>query len=173
MARRDFKKGRGQSFAGIDRQVLDHPDYINLSGNAVKVLTELVRQYRGKNNGDLTLANSIIGNRNLGSKSTLKRCVDELMAANLIVKTREGRFSNPGGVCTLYAITWRPINECGGKLEVNPTTAPPRKFSLENNKTPSLKSRRSSSLNLGREQSRNTKGQYSSSQNLGRLRLVT
>jgi len=173
MARRDFKKGRGSSFAGIDRQVLDHPDYINLSGGAVKVLTELVRQFKGRNNGDLTLAESVIKDRNLGAKQSIKRYIDELIANDLIIRTRVGRFKNPGGICALYALTWQPINECGGKLEVNPTTTPLRKFSLENNKTPSLKVRRGSSSKLGRERQRNSKGQFSSSLNLGRLRVVT
>ena len=28
----------------------------------------------------------------------------------------------------LYAITWQPIDECGGKLDVKPTTNAPRKL---------------------------------------------
>ena len=54
------------------------------------------------------------------------------MEANLIIKTREGKFQNPHSRCALYAITWQQIDECEGKdLEVRPTSTPPRKFSLE------------------------------------------
>ncbi len=53
----------------------------------------------------------------------------------MIIKTRQGFFMNPGGRCALYALTWLPIDECQGKkLEVNSTTTPPRKFSMEQNK---------------------------------------
>ena len=123
-------------FSGIPRVVMDHPDYIGLSGNAVKLLNELARQYRGNNNGDLTVAYSLLKHRGFNSKDTIKLRVNELIAAGLVIKTREGRFANPNGVCALYALTWQPIDECGGRLEVSETTVPPRKFSLENNKTP-------------------------------------
>ena len=62
------------------------------------------------------------------------------MIALTLVKTRTGQFTNPGGVCALYAITWQPIDECKGKkLHVAPTNTPPRKFSLENQQLKGLK----------------------------------
>ena len=55
----------------------------------------------------------------------------------LIIRTREGVFLNPGGRCALYALAWLPIHDCPGKaLEVLPTTTPPLKLSMLKNKMP-------------------------------------
>jgi hypothetical protein len=67
--------------------------------------------------------------------------VKELMEANLIIRTREGKFQNPHSRCALYAMTWQKIDECEDKdLEIRPTATAPRKFSLEKqSKYPLLK----------------------------------
>ena len=94
MAKPRKKKGHfNGGFAGIPRNVMNHPDYINLSGNAVKLLNELARQYRGNNNGDLTVAYSLLKNRGFKSKGTIERNRDELLNAGMIKKTREGRLT--------------------------------------------------------------------------------
>lgn len=130
------RKGVYKSYAGIPRIVCDNPDYIGLSGNAAKLLFELARQFKGKNNGDLQAAFSLMQKRGYKSKDTLNKNIKELLAANLIIKTRHGKFINPGGVCALYALTWEPIDECQGKnLEVGPTRNAPRVFSLEKNQS--------------------------------------
>ena len=146
MARtRNKAKGRKDalsSFAGIPRIVMESEDYKNLSGNAVKLLNLFAYQYRGKNNGDLCAAWSIAKNHGCKSEPTLSRAKKELLAANLIMETRPGRFLNPGGRCALYALTWQPIDECAGKdLIIGSTTTPPRKFSIEriNKNSPSSK----------------------------------
>lgn len=162
MNKKNSRRKTKDSFAGIPRIVMDSPDYINLSGNAVKLLIELCRQYKGGNNGDLTMADSILKYRGLG-KNVVARCKAELLAANLIIQTRTGRFLNPKGVCALYALTWKPIDDCGGKLEVAPTTTPPRKFSMENNEKPIPRIGQESPLKTGRQQQRNNKGQFTSS----------
>jgi hypothetical protein len=119
---------RTKSFAGIPRVVLDHPDFIKLPPCAKVLLLELARQYRGHNNGDLQAAWSLMKLRGFGSNATLVKARKALLAAQLIVCTREGRFLNPGGVCGLYAITWLPVDECDGKHDYRPTTTPIRKF---------------------------------------------
>ncbi|MGU9744905.1 hypothetical protein ACV3X4_07665, partial [Pseudomonas aeruginosa] len=100
------------------------------------VLLGLLRQYRGVNNGDLSATFASASEWGIGSKATLAKALEELQERNLIIRTREGRFIKPGGCCALYALTWRPIDPCDGKIEVSPTTAPPRKFSLERAKHP-------------------------------------
>lgn len=140
MARsRTNKKGRTNSgrFAGIPHTVMDHDDYQGLRGSAVKLLMELVRQYNGHNNGDLSAGWGLMKRRGFRSKATLDKARNELLEKRLIVITRHGRFMNPGGACSLYALTWQPIDECPGKqLERQPTTTPPRKFSLERFRKP-------------------------------------
>jgi hypothetical protein len=124
-------------YGALYRHVWNNPDYHGLSGNAVKLLMDFACQYNGRNNGDLTNAFSVLKSRGWRSKQTVLRATAELLAAGMIIQTREGRFINPGGVCALYALTWKPIDECPGKhLSVESTETPPRKFSLENIKTP-------------------------------------
>ncbi|MDA0273293.1 MAG: hypothetical protein O3C68_08580 [Proteobacteria bacterium] len=117
------------SFAGIPRDVIRHSDYQSLSGNAVKLLLDLSFQYRGSNNGDLTTAYSVLKERGWKSRATIDRAKKELLDARLIIETRAGRFMNPGGRCSLYALTWLPVHDCPNKhLEHRPTTTPLRRF---------------------------------------------
>jgi hypothetical protein len=119
-------------FAGVPRIVMDHEDYQQLSTKSKALLLDLAYQYRGQNNGDLTVAFSVMRGKGWKREATLSEAVKELLAANLIIRTRQGRFTNPGAKCALYAITWQPINECKGKnLDIGPTITPTRKFSLE------------------------------------------
>lgn len=139
MRSRSKIKGRKDTpggFAGIPRIVMKNDDYVRLSSGARDLLLELAFQYTGKNNGDLTVAESILKKRGFKSRTTIKKSTIALIDTGMIIRTREGRFANPRGVCSLYALTWVPIDECNGKLEVNSTTTPPRKFSLEKNRNP-------------------------------------
>ncbi|UVE19165.1 hypothetical protein NVV93_07260 [Pseudomonas sp. LS44] len=139
MARKRPKaNGRKESgsFAALPHIVMDHDDYKSLSGSAMKVLMCVLRQYKGGNNGDLSASFTQAKPWGIGSKSTLTKALNELQERDLITCTRQGRFIKPGGCCALYAVTWQPIDECGGKLEVSSTITPPRKFSLERAKNP-------------------------------------
>ncbi|NVJ48576.1 MAG: hypothetical protein HWE07_15685 [Cytophagia bacterium] len=133
MARKN-KKGRFASpsggFANLPRVVLASADYVQLSFSAKALLVELAQQYRGSNNGDLTAAEHILKKRGFRSKTTILKAINELIRFNLVVKTRQGKFLNPGGVCSLYALTWLPIDECNGKHDMKPTIGPYRKFRL-------------------------------------------
>ncbi len=112
------RKAKVNSFAGIPRWLMETDDFIKLSASAVRLLLELSYQYRGANNGDLTLAWHVLKNRGWKSRTTIEKARDALLDADLIICTREGRFLNPGGVCALYAIRWRPINE-SSKYDLN------------------------------------------------------
>ena len=68
---RNRNKGRRNApggFAGIPRVVADHPDFIHLKPYPKVLLLELARQYKGTNNGDLTVAYSVVHARGCGSK---------------------------------------------------------------------------------------------------------
>ena len=129
-----YSKSKGRNskgrFIAIPHSVLDHPDYIRLKGGAIKLLNELVRQYNGKNNGNLTVAYSVLKGRGFNSKDTITKGKNELLEAGLIVLTREGFFSNPGAKCALYALAWQAIDECPSiGLDIAPTVKPYRSFS--------------------------------------------
>ena len=132
--RREKTKNRKETgrFTALPHVVLRSSDYIGLSYKSKSLIVDLVHQYNGRNNGDLTAALGYMQSRGWKRSATLNDAVKELMQANLILRTREGKFQNPNSRCALYAITWRQIDECEGKdLEVCPTSTPPRKFSLE------------------------------------------
>jgi hypothetical protein len=161
-------------YGALYRHVWHHPDYHNLSGNAVKLLMDFACQYNGRNNGDLTNAFSVLRARGWRSRTTIKRATAELLEARFIMQTREGRFLNPGGVCALFAITWKSIDDCPGKaLSVEPTSAPPRKFSLENSKTPDPEAGHGSIHKRDRQRARDDKGKFLSVHKQDRLRVVT
>lgn len=127
-------KGRRKDgrFMGIPHIVLDHPDYIGLSTKSKALLIEIAYQYNGKNNGDMSVALTVLKKRGWKRNATISDAVNELLNAGLIVRTRVGQFQNPYSRCALYALSWQPINEFPDKgLEVGPTITPPRKFSME------------------------------------------
>jgi len=98
-----------------------------------------MRQYRGNNNGDLSASFTQAQKIGIGSKTTLAKALRELQDAGLVIRTREGYFTNPGGRCALYALAWLPIDECPDKdLEVKPTVTPRLKLSIKGNKKPGI-----------------------------------
>ncbi len=161
-------------YGALYRHIWQHPDYCQLSGNAAKLLMDFACQYNGRNNGDLTNAYSVLSSRGWRSRGTIQRATKELLDARLIVQTREGRFINPGGVCALYAVSWRPIDDCPGKgLSIGPSNTPPRKFSLENSKNACPEIGQGSVHKRYRSRERDAKGKYLSVHKRDRLRAVT
>ena len=94
------KRERGRATAGrfvsIPHVVLESSSFINLRPRAVKLLLDVAFQLDGRNNGNLTVAWTFMKARGWSSKDTLSKAVQDLIEANLIVKTRTGRFMNSG-----------------------------------------------------------------------------
>ena len=107
-AKARFKGGRySEPFVGIVRSVFDAPAFAGLSPHACKLLLELVGQYRGDNNGNLTLAWSVVSKRGWRSRTTLWRCKAELIEAGFVYVTRKGHMPS---TCDLLALTWFPLD---------------------------------------------------------------
>lgn len=96
-----------EPFVGIVRSVFDSPAFVQLSPHAVKLLMELAGQYKGDNNGDLTVAMSVMAKRGWKSRTTLWRCKSELIEAGFVHVTRIGHLPN---TCELLALTWFPLD---------------------------------------------------------------
>lgn len=111
-------------FLNIPKEVLGSEAYLSLGGWEVKLLVDVASQFNGKNNGDLTAAWTVMRERGWNSTGTLNKARMALLDAGLIQETRSGGRHR----CTLYAVTWRGIDECKGKLEVKPTIAPSNLF---------------------------------------------
>lgn len=129
MSKRKNLKRRQTSgrFLSIPHHVLMHDDFASLAPRAVKLMVDCAMQYNGKNNGDLCITLSVMRRRNWNSNDQLNKAKKELIDKGFLYLTRQGGRKLPN----LYAITWRAIDECNGKLDVSPTSTPIRKFSLE------------------------------------------
>lgn len=108
------QKGR---FAGIPIHVMESPNYCQIGAWESRLLLEFAMQYNGSNNGDLSATFSRLKNRGWKSKGTLNKALRTLELYGFIERTRMGGKHR----CSLYAITWQPIDECKGKLEVRAT----------------------------------------------------
>ena len=101
--------------------VLNHEIFRTLSPRATKLLIDLIAQYRGHNNGDLSATLKMMRERGWNSSDQLHKAKNELVKKDVIIVTRQGGLNK----CSLYAVTWFPIHECSGKLDVSSTTIAP------------------------------------------------
>ena len=106
----------------LPHNLLSLPEFINLSFTAKSLLIEFLIQYNGKNNGDFSNTRKILLPRGWSSNATIQKATSELIKAELIILSRHK--------CNLYGITWEPINECGGKLDISPTRTPLKPLSF-------------------------------------------
>ena len=121
--RRRLVKGRQttNSFLGLPHHVLDHDNFRTLSPKATKLLIDIAAQYRGSNNGDLCAPMSLMKKRGWNSCDQLAKAKKELIKQDVIQLTRQGGRNK----CNLYALTWFPIDECKGKLDIASTITAP------------------------------------------------
>ena len=99
-----------------------------LNHSAAHMLDNLIAQYNGKNNGDFSAAPSIMKLYGWNSKGTVTNALNELLASGFIELTRQGGRNQ----CSLYAVTWLPVDECKGKLDVNETRVASNLWKPEN-----------------------------------------
>jgi len=125
-ARRLREKGRQTtgSFLMLPHQVMEHPAFKTLSRRATKLFLDIGVAYRGHNNGDLAATFKMMKERGWNSSDQLAKAKNELIERGLIMVTRQGGIN----LCTLYALTCFPIDQCGGKLDVPPTQVAPNSF---------------------------------------------
>lgn len=126
-AKHKGRKGNAP-FLHIPHYVLDSGAYRRLDGWSAKLLLDIAGQFKGYNNGDLNAVWSQMRNRGWRSKGTLHKALNTLLGAGLIEQTRQGGKNR----CSLYAVTWRAIDECGGKLDVRPTKGPSNLYQFPN-----------------------------------------
>lgn len=121
--KRRGKSGIGKSFSMLIHAYWQSPQYAKLSPRAVKLLVDLLCQYRGANNGDITTAWSVMQERGWRSKALLYAARLELERRGWILRTRQGGINAP----TLYALTFEGINDCRdsfGRSKLDPGVRP-------------------------------------------------
>ncbi|HBA67165.1 MAG TPA: hypothetical protein DCZ48_13495 [Methylococcaceae bacterium] len=99
-----------------------------LSHKAAHLLDNLIAQYNGSNNGDLSVAPKIMKLYGWTSQGSIHSALTELLAHGFIEQTRQGGRNK----CSLFAVTWLAIDDCGGKLDVAPTKVPSNLWKPEN-----------------------------------------
>lgn len=107
-------------FVAFPHCLLASQVYIGLSAHAVKLLNDLLAQFKGFNNGNLCLAWTLMEKRGWKSRDTLNKARKELLDTQLIEVSRHGDRKR----ATLYALTFYAIDECGGKLDIKATERP-------------------------------------------------
>ncbi len=111
----------GGNFLPLRIDVLRSDALKNLSPYAAKLLLDLASQWQLGRNGDACAAfEKVMRARGWRSKATLAKALKELRDSGLIVMTRQGSLHE----CSLYGLSWLAIDECGGKLDMKPTTRP-------------------------------------------------
>lgn len=104
MAQKTHKGNRiGEGFVALPYSVLNSPVFTALSAHAIKLLIDVSAQYRGDNNGDLSIAWKLMQPRGWRSEATLHKVKRELIEGGFVYETRKGRRPN---VCSLFALTW-------------------------------------------------------------------
>jgi hypothetical protein len=121
-------KGRRESdtFLALPHGVISSVNWLGLSPYGVKLVIDLAVQYKGWNNGDLCAVWPVMHKRGWRSKATLYKAIKEAIDLGIIMRTRQGGRNMP----TLYAVTWKPIDECNGKLDVSPTKVAPSTWKI-------------------------------------------
>lgn len=126
---RDAKRRRESgNFVALPNVILRSKEFASLSPRALKLLFDLLAQYNLRNNGDLSIAWTLMAPRGWRSKATLHKAKQELLDEGFLMLTRQGGRNQ----CSLYAVTFFSIDECGGKLDTSATNSPPggwRKYS--------------------------------------------
>ena len=113
-------KGRRESgsFLLLPHAVMDSSAWRQCNGTAIKLLLDMARQFNGHNNGDLCAAATVLPGL---APETRTRALRELRHYGLLLLTRQGGLHGP----SLYALTWKPLNDCGGKTDTGATVTPP------------------------------------------------
>ena len=109
-----------ESFLSLPHILLNSAAYSKLSAHAVKLLVDISAEFKGINNGDLSATFNSLKKKNWHSKGTLNKAIKELKEFGFIEVSRQGGRNK----CSLYALTFRQVNVCNGKLDIKHTDKP-------------------------------------------------
>lgn len=118
-------KASRANFVGIERNVMDSVAFTSLSKLARALYLDLRRQYNGRNNGDICIADSVLAPYGWAHSSVHKGLL-ELVAHRLMVRSRKGGVVAPTSVRpSLYAFCDLPVmaNPAKGIASSMPTLA--------------------------------------------------
>jgi hypothetical protein len=121
IARKRTKKGHPPDgpFVMLPLHVIRSTQYIGLSHASRSLLILVAAQYKGRNNGKLVATPRYLLEMGWNSNNSTSRCLSELMASGLLVRTRMG--ARPSKAAW-YALGWRllDVDAADGLDEINP-----------------------------------------------------
>lgn len=106
MAKKADPRGR---YARLYHDVINTPAWVALGPSAKALYTDLLIQFNGSNNGNLSAAMGVLKHRGWRSPTTLSVALAELLALGFVVKTRGGGVKGGSRVCSLYGLSDLPI----------------------------------------------------------------
>jgi len=109
--KRSKQHGSGPTYTKLPHWIVQSPQWARLSPRGVKLLIDLMGQYRGTNNGNLTTGWGTMQTAGWRSKDLLRKACDELAARGWAIKTRQGSINAP----SLWALTFFGIDDCRDK----------------------------------------------------------
>ena len=121
-------------FVKLPHPILKSNAYKSLGAWDRTLLIELILQYNGSNNGDLSAPYSFMKTRGFNSSGTLSKASKALEKKGLIEITKFPRKTGTNFEMTkLVALTWLPIDDCKDKhgnykLEVSANPIPSNKW---------------------------------------------
>lgn len=102
------QKLNGSTFTPLRHDLINSLEFNRLSSPAKIVFFCLLGKYKGNNNGDLELPQTVEQAKQIGiSDKTLKNGLKELLETEFIELTRQGGRNH----CSLYALTCYPVDE--------------------------------------------------------------
>lgn len=121
-------KGRRESgaFGRWPHACAVHPSYSRLTIPARALLLDLIGQFNGFNNGNLTTAFTVLKPMGWKSRTTVDKACGELEKAGWIVRTRQGGKNR----CNLYALTYAGIDRCPDESGNHKLDVPPNPVAL-------------------------------------------
>jgi hypothetical protein len=97
------------NFVGIERKVMNTEAFTSLTILAKALYLDLRRQFNGRNNGDIAIADSVLSPYGW-AHSSIHRGVKELTEHGLIHRTRKGGVTAPAVTkASLYAFSDLPV----------------------------------------------------------------
>ena len=102
------RQKKKERFIGIPHRIGLSEQWCKLKSPEVKLMIDLLTQYNGRNNGNLSPCYALMKKRGW-AKSSLYRAYSKLEHSGFIVVTRRG--FKIRGMATLIAVTWNGIDE--------------------------------------------------------------
>lgn len=113
------RKGRNRAppFVMLLHSMTASAAWVDLSGNAVKLLVHMAKLYNGSNNGEIGLSERGAAAAIGVARATARAAIDDLERHGFIALTGAAAFSNKMRLAPTWRLTFQPCGAAGPTLE--------------------------------------------------------